>query len=167
MKKKIMALITMCAMVATLTACGGEKKGDPKLVYEFPEGFTEQADGMYYAPDYPNDTSNIYVQVAENDPYGVNYTEDQFVEMVNAAYEAQGYSISNMNMVEFSKGEIEGYDTLTIDCAYELEGIQIEQIEFIIQIGKETHMITYTTAPGMGWTDAFRSSVDSMKVEFE
>lgn len=149
--KKLTALLLMCTMVFTLVACGGDKKTGT-LSYDL--------------PDYASgDSSNIIVQESKNDPYGVNYTEDEFVELVSAAYEAQGYSIDSFNMVEFKKGELNGFDTLLIDCEYTLMGVEIQQIEFLAQIGDVTHVITYTTAPQFGWYDAFRASVDSMEIK--
>ena len=163
--KKLTALLLMCTMVFTLVACGGDKKTGT-LSYDLPEGFIEQAEGQWVSPDYASgDSSNIIVQASENDPYGVNYTEDEFVELVSAAYEAQGYSIDSFNMVEFKKGELNGFDTLLIDCEYSLMGVEIQQIEFLAQIGDVTHVITYTTAPQFGWHDAFRASVDSMEIK--
>lgn len=167
MKKKIMSLMLLCMMVAALTACGGNKKGDPTLVYELPDGFTEQAEGMYYAPDYPSDTSNIYIQSSENDPFGVNYTEDQFIELVTQTYEAQGFEISDMNMNEFTTGKLDDYETLLIDCSYTLGGIEIAQIEFIVQIDKTTYVFTYTQGPGSDWNEAFHESVKSMAIEYK
>lgn len=163
--KKLTALLLMCTMVFALTACGGGKKNGT-LTYDLPEGFTEQTEGQYVSPDYASgDSSNIIVQASENDPYGVNYTEDEFVELITAAYEAQGYSVDEFNLVEFTKGELNGFDTLLIDCQYTLMGVEIQQIEFLAQIGDVTHVITYTTAPQFGWYDAFRDSVESMEIK--
>ena len=122
MKKRIMALVMMCAMLVTMTACGG-KKGNATLSYEFPEGFTEQSENMWYAPDYPNDTSNVIIQSLENDAYGANYTEDQFVELITQAYTQQGYTVDDINVAEFTKAKMEGYDTLLAEISYNLAGI--------------------------------------------
>ena len=162
--KKLTALIFMSMMVFALVACGGKKGGT--LAYELPEGFIEQEEGYWVSPDYASgDSSNIIVKAIENDPYGVNYIEDEFVELISAAYEAQGYSIDSFNMVEFKKGELNGFDTLLIDCEYTLMGVDIQQIEFLAQIGDVTHVITYTTAPQFGWYDAFRDSIDTIDIK--
>lgn len=166
MRKKLMALALVCTMVAALTACGGSKKNGT-MNYTLPDGFTEQSEGsgQYVTADYPNDSSNIIVQETKDDPYGVDYTEEQFTELVSAAYEAQGYSIDSFEIVEFTKSKLNGFDTLLIDCNYTLMGVEIEQIEFLAQIGDTTHVITYTTSPELGWHDAFRQSIDSISID--
>lgn len=164
MKKKLMALVLLCTMLAALTACGGKKK-DGTLTYTMPEGFTEQSEGQWVSTDYPNDSSNIMVQASENDPYGVDYTEEQFIELVTTAYAAQGYSVEDFTIVEFNKSKINGYDTLLIDCEYSLMGVELQQIEFLAQIGDTTHVITYTTSPIYGWYDAFRTSAEGITIE--
>lgn len=167
MRKKLTALILVCMLAAALTACGSGSKKNGTLHYTLPDGFTEQSEGsgQYVTADYPNDSSNIIIQETKDDPYGADYTEEQFTELVAAAYEAQGYTIDSFNINEFTKKEMSGFDTLMIDCTYSLMGIEIEQIEFLAKIGDTTHVITYTTSPNLGWHDAFRESVDTITID--
>lgn len=169
MKKKIMSLVLLVAMIAALTACGGESKKKGTLTYDLPEGFTEDSTtaGMYYGPDYPYDTSNVYVSSSVDDPMGLNYTEDQFVELITTTYESQGYTVSDIDMIEFTTGKLDDYDTLLIDFSYNLNGIAIHQIEFLVQIDKTTHVITYTLGQDSDLLDAFKTSLDSMKIVYE
>lgn len=187
MKKKLMALVLLCTMVAALTACGGKEKNNSAndagenttdagesvekknatITYVMPEGFTEQSEGQWVAPDYPNDSSNIIVQQSKDDPYGVNYTEDQFKELITVAYDAQGYTVDEINVAEFTKGKLDDYDTLLIDVSYSLMGVTIQQLEYLIQINDITYVITYTTAPELDWYDAFRTSIDSVQIVYE
>jgi len=162
--KKLTALIFMSMMVFALVACGGKKGGT--LAYELPEGFIEQEEGYWVSPDYANgDYSSIVVLASEDDPYGVNYKEDEIEELVSMMYEAQGYSMTSFNLNEFTKGKMGGYETLLFECEYVLEGISFLQIEFLAQIGNVTHIITYTTAPQFGWYDAFRDSIDTIDIK--
>lgn len=73
MKKKLCSILLVCAMLLTLAACGS--KGTPVLHYDLPEGFTEQSDGMYYAPDFPNDTANINIMESQEDQVTFSYTK--------------------------------------------------------------------------------------------
>lgn len=189
MKKKLMALVLMCTMVFALVACGGDKKSDTSnaggvagqteertgtLVYSLPEEFSvEIVEGQWVTSAYPNDTSSIVIQSMEDDPYGINYTEDEFVELVSVLYEAQGCVVGEINMVEFTKSELNGFETLLIDCKYnlqmEVEGTMvnadIRQIEFVAQIGNVTHAITYTDITQDGWYEKFRESVATIDIQ--
>lgn len=165
MKKKLCAIMLVCAMMLTLVACGN--KGTPVLHYELPEGFTEQGDGMWYAPDYPNDTANINIMSSDNDPVTFQYTKDSFCEAVEYLYEqSYGYEVE-VNCTEFTKSKMNGCNTLVIRASYSLMGIEIEQIQFAVETGKDkTTTITYTQQAGGAWTDAFNASLDSMSIEY-
>lgn len=136
------------------------------LSYTLPNGFTESSDmyGMYYGPDYPADTSNIYIYSVEDDPVGLNYTEEAVMEALLGTYVTMGYDIGDINMREFRLGNLNGYDTLYIDFSYSLEGMEIEQIEYMIQIGRTTHAMVFTTFVGSNYLNDFRDCVNSVSV---
>lgn len=163
MKKKLCSILLVCAMLFTLAACGS--KGTPVLHYDLPEGFTEQTDGMYYAPDYPNDTANI--MEAQDDQVTFQYTKESFCEAVEYLYEqTYGYEV-DVNCTEFSKSELNGCKTLTIRASYSLLGMEIEQVQFAVEVGKnKVTTVTYTQTAGGGWADAFDASIDSMSIEY-
>ena len=165
MKKKLCSILLVCAMMLGLTACGD--KGTPVLHYELPEGFTEQTDGMYYAPDYPNDTANINIMESQDDNVTFQYTQDSFCEAVEYLYEqTYGYEV-DVNCTEFTKSELNGCKTLTIRASYSLLGMEIEQVQFAVEVGKnKVTTITYTQQAGGAWTDAFNTSLDSMSIEY-
>ncbi len=167
MKKRVLSAVLACAMMLLFAACGKDK-GTAVLYYDLPEGFTEQSDGMYYAPDYPNDTSNINVVTQENDSVTFQYTEESFCEAVEYLYETQyGFEV-DVNCTEFTKSELNGCKTLLIRASYNLEGIEIEQIQFAVETAKDTTTtVTYTQQGGGTWTDAFNESVESMRIEYE
>ena len=165
MKKKLCSILLVCAMLLTLVACGD--KGTPVLHYELPEGFTEQTTGMYYGPDYPNDTANINIMESQDDQVTFQYTQDSFCETVEYLYEqTYGYEV-DVNCTEFTKSELNGCKTLTIRASYNLLGMEIEQVQFAVEVGKnKVTTITYTQTAGGAWTDAFNESLDSMSIEY-
>lgn len=165
MKKKLCSILLVCTMLLALAGCGD--KGTPELHYELPEGFTESTDGMWYAPDYPNDTANINIMTSENDQVTFQYTQDSFCEAVEYLYEeTYGYEV-DVNCTEFTKSELNGCKTLVIRASYNLLGMEIEQIQFAVEVGKnKVTTITYTQAAGGAWTDAFNESLDSMSIEY-
>lgn len=144
-----------------------QNSGTPVLHYDLPEGFTQADDGMYYAPDYPNDTANINIMTSENDQVTFRYTKDSFCEAVEYLYEQAGYDV-DVNCTEFTMSELNGCRTLVIRSSYNLLGMEIEQVQFAVEIGTNTvTTITYTQEAGGAWTDAFNASIDSMRIEYE
>ncbi len=165
MKKKCCSILLVCVMLLTLAGCGD--KGTPVLHYDLPEGFTESSDGMWYAPDYPNDTANINIMTSEDDQVTFQYTKDSFCEAVEYLYEeTYGYEV-DVNCTEFTKSELNGCKTLTIRASYNLLGMEIEQLQFAVEVGKnKVTTITYTQEAGGAWSDAFNASIDSMSIEY-
>lgn len=166
MKKKVMSVLLVCAMMLGLVACGD--KGTPVLSYDLPADFVDQGNGMWVAPDYPNDTANINVMTQDNDTVTFQYTEEAFCEAVEYLYDSQyGYEV-DVTCTEFTKSELNGCKTLLIRASYNLMGVDIEQIQFAVETGKnQTTTITYTQQSGGAWTDAFNESIDSMTIEYE
>ncbi len=142
--------------------------GTAVLYYDMPEGFVEQEDGMWYAPDYPYDTANVSVVTQENDSVTFQYTKESFCEDVEYVYDIQyGYTI-DVNCTEFTRSELNGCRTLLIRASYNLEGIEIEQILFAVETAKDTTTtITYTQQSGGAWMDAFNASIASMRIGYE
>lgn len=134
------------------------------LAYQLPEGFYEIAEGQYGAPDSPNDTSNIIIKAVEDDPYGINYTKEEFEELIVSAYELQGYYVESFEVSEFEKGQLGGYDSLVISCSYNLYGIDVQQTQFMLQVDNVTCVFTYTTSDVYGWFDTFRENVELIRI---
>lgn len=140
---------------------------DGITVYWFmPSGFSKAEDGLYHAPDYPNDIANINVMGAIDDQETFQYTQDSFCEAIEYSYkQLYDYEV-DVNCTEFTKSELNGCSTLIIRASYNLLGIDIEQIQFAIEVGKDkVTTITYTQTAGGAWTDAFESCIDSVRVE--
>ncbi|MBD5533383.1 MAG: hypothetical protein HDQ98_14500 [Lachnospiraceae bacterium] len=141
-------------------------QGMPVVYYELPEEFIEQADGMYFAPDYPNDTANIIVVSSEDDQESFYYSEKSYCEMLEDVYEQlYGYEVT-VSCSEFTKSELNGCRTLLIRLSYNLLDVELEQVAFVVETGENrTTGITYTQVVGGPWTDAFNASLDSIRIE--
>lgn len=140
---------------------------DGITVYWFmPNGFTKAEDGMYYAPDYPNDSANINVIEAQDDQITFQYTKENFCDSVEYLYEQTYDCEVEVNCTEFTESELNGCKTLMIRASYNLLGMDIEQVQFAIEVEKDkVTTITYTQEAGGTWTDAFNSCIDSVRVE--
>lgn len=142
--------------------------GTPVLYYDIPEGFVEQEDGIWYAPDYPYDTACIDVAKEENDPLTFQYTKESFCEDVEYMFNVQYGCTVDVNCTEFTRSELNGCRTLLIRSNYNLMGVDIEQVQFAVETGKnKTIVITYAQQRGGAWMDAFNASIASMRIRYE
>lgn len=143
-----------------------QQTGGPRLCYEVPEGFVEQSEGFYLAPNYPNDTSNINIMTSENDPVTFQYTEETFCYMLESLY-SEYYDVEvDVKCTEFTKTTINGYNALIVRINYELMGIALEQVQCSVETEKDkVTTITMSQPAGSGWMDAFERVLDSIRVE--
>lgn len=138
--------------------------GTPVLVYELPEGFIESGDDMWYAPDY---VANINIMTNDNDPTTFQYTEEAFCKEVEYLFEQVCGCEIEVNCTEFTKSKMNGCNTLVIRTSYRLLDVEVEQIQFAVETGKnKTTVITYTQQAGGPWTDAFNASLNSMSIKY-
>ncbi len=143
------------------------QNGIPTLCYELPESFTMGANGMYYAPDYPEDTANINIMTMENDTVTFQYTEESFCEAVEALYDSQyGYQV-DVECSEFTRTTISGCNVLLIRTSYDLAGVGIEQIQCAVETEKDkVTTITFTQLAGGEWMDEFNKVIDTLRIEY-
>lgn len=143
-----------------------QQTGAPRLRYEFPEEFRELSEGLFCAPNYPNDTSNISVMTSDNDPITFQYTEETFCESVEELYR-QYYDIQvDIKCTEFTRTTINGYNALIIRVNYNLMGVALEQVQCSVETEKDkVTTITMSQPAGGEWTDAFERVLDSIYVE--
>lgn len=140
------------------------QSGMPVLYYELPEEFIEQDDGMYFAPEYPDDPANIVVIVSEYDPETFRYTRESYCEAVTYLYGQLYGDRVTVDCTEFAESEMNGCRTrlIRLSCAM----LDIEQVQFVVETGEnKTITITYTQAAGGAWMDAFNASINTMRIE--
>ena len=147
-------------------AADNSELGMPVLYYELPEEFIEQADGMYFAPDYPDDTANIIVASAEDDQEMFQCTKESLCEMLEDMYEQiYGYGVT-VSCTEFTRSEMNGCRTLLVRLSTATLDMELEQVVFMVETGDNwMTQITYTQVAGGPWTDAFNASLNSMRIE--
>lgn len=140
--------------------------GMTALSYELPQEFIGQGDGMYVAPDYPDDTANINVIESQYDPETFEYTEEAYCEDMEYAYkQLYDYDVT-VHCTEFTKSELNGCRTLLTRLSFNLWGTELEQVQFAIGAGESgMTVITYTQPAGGPWMDAFNASIDSVHIE--
>ncbi len=148
------------------TTADGQRIGT--LHFDLPEGFADYGDGMYYHKDDPYGSANINVLAQQEDTVTFQYTKEEFCQAVQYLYESvYGYDVQ-IQCTEFTKSELDGCRTLLARISYALEGVEIEQIQFVVETAQNiTTVVTYTQQAGSGWTDAFNESIASMSIVYE
>ena len=181
MKRRILAVLLVCAMVLGLVACGssastgGEDAGEDEVIaidggrIEFtpPEGFTvadPNSDQLFYTEDYPNDSANYNVQYAENDPVTFEYTKEDYCEVLNQVFKSQYNVDVDISCTEFTKTKLNGHEVRIIRTQYTIGDMGIDQIQCAVQLGKGCETVTYTQTIGSDWTDEFEKSMATIHV---
>ncbi len=144
-----------------------QQSSGPKLCCDIPEEFTERSEGVFCAPDYPNDTANINILTAVGDRQTFQYTKESYCEAVKYLYEqAYGYDIE-VNCTEFVQSELNGCKTLMVRMSYNLLGVmEVEQIQFSVETETDkVTTITMSQPAGGGWMDTFERVLESIRVE--
>lgn len=94
----------------------------------------------------------------------MDLSQEEFEEVMEYALEESGLPIESFEVSQFKENEINGYDTLVIEMKYSIDGIEIKQIQFLIEADGSSCSILYTTSDEYGWYDEFQASVNSIQV---
>ncbi len=134
-----------------------------RFQYTAPEGFTVDStnENLYYAPDYPNDASNINLVVTASDPALTMqlYTSDMLKAALDQSLtQAFNETVSiEMDLLEYT--EIAGQSALHTVFHYTVSGIEIVTAQYVINAGASSCTIALAQMPGSDWMDAFDASV--------
>ncbi len=135
---------------------------DVAVKVQLPEGFSYSGDGMYVADS--SDPSNITIRSAKTGNNGLNFTKELLQETIVGTYENMGYVVEDFEISTYESDEVNGYETLFMEMSYILNGLNIQQVEFIIHVDDTTCTMVYTTEESFGWYDQFLQSVDTIQV---
>lgn len=134
--------------------------------FDLPEGFEEaqDVDNLYVTARYPLDTSMIYYEVMEGDISLQLMTEDFFKEQAKEGLsEAYGEDIE-LNIDSYKSVKIDGYPAFRILCHYEVDGIKITQLEYVINADK-TYVVTYSQTNDYDWMEEYEASAATIHVK--
>ncbi len=133
------------------------------LKFRVPDGFQNFGNDTYGVSSM--DASNIIIRTEKtNSNSYFDFTKEDLQQQLLASYEDLGFDVEEFDITTFELGEVSGYETLIIDMHYTMEGQELQQIEFIIQVEKTTCVIVYTTSSEYGWYDDFLKSVDTIQI---
>lgn len=134
--------------------------------FDLPEGFEESmdVDGLYVTVRYPIDTSMIYYEVMDGDISLQLMTEELFREQAEDGFRQTYGEEVEVTIDSYEIVKIGGYPAFRILCHYEVEGIRITQLEYVINADK-TYVITYSQTSDYDWMEAFEASAATISVK--
>lgn len=134
--------------------------------FDLPEGFEESqdVDNLYVTARYPLDASMIYYEVMDGDTSLQLMTEELFKEDAeDNLRQAYGDDIS-LNIDSFESVKVSGHPAFRILCHYETGGIQITQLQYLVNADK-TYAVTYSQTSDYDWMEAFEASAATIRVK--
>ncbi len=211
MKRKLLAILTICTLAFSMTACGGseepantseaeessadnntesneaEKSSEEAseesstgysssvakgLILELPEGFTKSEEDstetieFFCSPNYPNEVSNININVTANDGSLASTTTDMLVQAIESQLETVYQMDLTINVTNSDSSKIADRNALNYTIEYAVtEDMTVTQQQCIIENEDQLVFITFTSATGEDYADAYAACVDSIRFE--
>lgn len=134
--------------------------------FTVPDDFSEleEVPGMYVTKRYPIDVSTIYYVEMGKDISLQLMTEESFVEQTQNNFKrAYGMDIK-VNLQSFERIEIGGYPAFRILCDYELDGVEMLQLEYVINADK-SYVITYSQTDDYDRMEEYEISAATIAIE--
>lgn len=134
--------------------------------FDLPEGFEESQEvkNLYVTARYPLDTSMIYYEIMDGDISLQLMTEEMFKEQAEEIFHRTYDADIEVDLDSYESMIIDGYPAFRIVCHYEADGIDITQLEYIINADK-TYAITYSQTSDYDWMEAFKASAATIRVK--
>lgn len=134
--------------------------------FDLPEGFEESEDmsGMYVTGRYPLDASTIYYAAMDQDIAMQLLTEEAFKEQLQEnLHEAYGDDIE-VTIDSFESIRVSGYPAFRIRCRYQVNRIEITQLEYAINADK-SYMVTYSQTGDYDRMEEYEASAATIRVQ--
>lgn len=134
--------------------------------FKVPDGFTadESNADMYYAPDYPNDSSNIYVASGDSDPNFEKYTADILETGLESSLTQQLGENIDITIDSFDYTTIDDLPAYRLVMHYTYSDTLITQLQIGVNADK-SYSFTYTQAGDADWMEAFDTSAATIHFE--
>ncbi len=138
-----------------------------RCTFTLPDAFEESEDmpGMYVTKRYPIDASTIYYVALDQDVSLQLMTEETFKEQAESNFR-QAYNEDIEVVIDsFERIQIEGYPAFRILCHYEVNGIEITQLEYAINADK-SYVITYSQTDDYDRMEEYEASAETIRLEY-
>ena len=142
------------------------ERATKKCTFDVPEDFeeSEETDNLYVTARYPLDASMIYYEVMDGDSSLQLMTEERFTEEVEESLSQLYGEEITVNMESFKSMKIDGYPAFRILCRYEVQGIEIAQLEYIINADK-TYVVTYSQTNDYDRMEEYEQSAATIHIK--
>lgn len=139
-----------------------------RCTFALPEDFIEVEDipGMYVTKRYPIDASNIYYAEMDKDISMQLMTEETYVEQIEENFRNHYDMEIDVNLQSFEKIRISGHPAFRILCSYIVDGVEITQLEYVINADK-SYVVTYSQTDEYYRMDEFEASAATIALELE
>lgn len=142
---------------------GRTKRG---CFFDLPEGFekSREVEGLYVSERYPLDVSMIYYEVLEKDTSMQLMTEELFREQAEENLRLAYDEDIEVEIDSFESIKIDDYPAFRILCHYRVDGIEITQLEYVINADK-SYTVTYSQTSDNDWMEAYEASAATIRVK--
>lgn len=136
------------------------------FTFDAPEGFTfDEANNMWVSPNYPEEGSNINTSNSVNDGSFSSITSDILVDAVKAQFESAYGETVEITVTDEAFTEVDGVEAYYYVMSYTFQGINVEQLQYIVNGAENLYFVTYTCMNNEGYMDAFKASAETIRFE--
>lgn len=141
------------------------KRSTKGCTFDLPEGFeeSEEVAGMYVTGRYPIDASSIYYTVMEQDTSMQLLTQETYKEQTQESLRQTYGEDVEIHIDSFESMKISGYPAFRILCRYQIDGIQITQLQYAINADK-SYMVIYSQTSDYDRMEEYENSAETIKV---
>lgn len=134
--------------------------------FSLPDDFVESEDmpGIYVTERYPIDASTISYSVLEQDISLQLMTEENFKAQTQEAFRQAYDEDIELIIDEFKRIEIDGYPAFRILCHYQVDDVEITQLEYAINADK-SYVVTYSQTSEYDRMGEYEASAATIRIE--
>lgn len=142
------------------------KRSTRGCTFDLPEGFeeSEEMKDVYVTGRYPLDASMIYYAAMDQDIAMQLLTEEAFKEQLQEdLQQAYGEDIE-VTVDSFESIKVSGYPTFRIKCHYQVNRIEITQLEYAINADK-SYIIIFSQTGDYDRMEEYEASAATIRVQ--
>ena len=142
------------------------KRTTKGCTFDLPEGFEESEEmaDVYVTGRYPIDASSIYYTAMDQDTSLQLMTQETFTEQTQESLRQTYEEDIEVSVDSFESMKIDGYPAFRILCHYQVEGIQITQLAYVINADK-SYMVIYSQTSDYDRMEAYEASAATIHVK--
>ena len=135
------------------------------LVFDVPEGFTYDAESMQYLSTSEDEVANINYITNPNDGSFHDTTSAMMEEALEETLTGVYGETIDLTMTKWDSIEVDGYEAIQYQVEYLFSGIEVVQMQVIVNGTDNLHFVTFTYLEQEGYADEFEACVDSFRFE--